>query len=345
MGWKKKEKALTTEEAIEKAKETVKPYWYHSAPLIAGMENDGKYSVYPLSEDFSKKAWLILFIDITTDNTSDFLKIITQWIDEYASFDLNFMIIIKASGEYCKDKDFINLYMEDFELNIPIVVDYDHTIQKAMSIESHPTFVFLNKGKKLFTDQNPESLHNTENYIQNFLRKSDPGLPLPPARMGIPTRIRHVKGIEFNASSNFKLKLLKKDPKADELAQTLSESTAFLTGNWKRDVDKLWTDDKKAKIYFLVKNSRFSILASSLSKLYELSKVIVEVDGTPAYSAFSGDDLSTDDDGHSCVSIRKSKSYSIFKDLPKDKNLVTFKFVNADRIPVALYGFRFSENQ
>ncbi len=64
-GWKKKEKALTPEEAIAAAKRELAPFWYNSEPLLAAVRTEAGASVLPLNSNFVQKSWAYVFVDPT----------------------------------------------------------------------------------------------------------------------------------------------------------------------------------------------------------------------------------------------------------------------------------------
>ncbi len=361
MSWKKKEKELTPEEAIQFAKTELAPFWLGSPPLIAGVRNNQQASVVPLDPKFLKKNWLILFVDSTSFSGETAVFYIKEWFRRYHTNHLYTLIVYVSTYRYFQSPEYLHRQKEWQNLGFPVVIDVDGTLAAAFSASDMPKIILLSQNKMRLSHSGKDWLKETELKIQRFLREPDPGLPLLPL-------FEVLKGKAILSKDSYRMELgygpkigksVKYFPSAfqaqsdseirsghftTQQPEKLPDDQIYLYGKWSQDSEKVFTSDPHAVIGFRSSASRVSFVAQSLDKGSDLAVAFVEVDAAPAYDAIAGFHLILDEAGRSLVKLGSAHLYHILSSA-SDKNTkeIILRFPQANIVPVGIYGFRFGE--
>lgn len=349
MIWKPKEKTLSEEEAIALARRELKPFWFGSPPLLAGVHVQGQFSAHPLDRVFQNKGWLIFMIDPTNFSGLSRLPVINDWQRRYGM--LNFGIIIVLRFPYhdiYNDRKIRETFIRAHQINSIVVVDPDGNLCNALggTWNSLPRTVLFNRNEFLHEFSGPKCLMGAEVKIQNFLRSSDPGLPLlPPLPLLDPfsyDQSSYEFGKNFKPSQPAKLRIAQ----LPRIPTVIPEDMLVLTGQWQQDENKILTRDPKAAISFYSPASHVGIVAKFFHKTAENTSFVVEVNGTPTFDDFHGKDLQPpDDDGNTVIKLSQPWFYQFLKNLPPDQRQISLRFPKADQVAIGIYGLRFAEEE
>ncbi len=359
MVWKPKEKELTLEEAIKFAKKELAPFWFGSAPLLAGIKTAQGATSYPLDPNFNHHIWALFFIDPT-----DFAGMMTiQFAREihrrYSEMNVKVLLILKPHYPFIREKFPIEQLIRQHQIPYPVVADSDQMLCTAFGVHTYPKLILLHQGKSVFERASARWLNHTEGEIQKFLRNQDPGLALLPLFEPTYAWFQDVLRIELGRGKGTTFPLPRFSPPQqgfgaalftaqkpetlDFLSTESTEKNLYIFGNWIQDGDRIITSDPHAKMAFLSPTSNISIVAQSVAKAKTLAKLTVEINENPVFDTFAGSDLSTDDEGQSVIRLEDPRIYHLAMKLPKKMREISLKFPLANRIPIAIYGLRFSE--
>lgn len=326
MAWKPKEKQLTPDEAVELARRELAPYWLGTEPLLAGVRGaDGRATAHPLDKSFEKKAWLLLFADVTDFSGEALLKYAREWVRRYSSHELGILLIARQSYSFLSvAKSLLPFLGKGFEA-FPVAVDPEGLITEAFGggKQVYPAAKLLHQRKVVFDRSGANWAEGAEKELQRFLRLADPGLPLPlpfePAVEGS----RDIAGAELGLRSR---------------------SPLFkFTGRFAQEPDRVVVQDPAASIRFASPSPRISIVAQSTAAAGEPTRMRVELNGDTVYDSVAAADLSFGDDGGSEIKVSEGRLYHVLHSLPVDKGReITLRFPDSDRLPVAVYGVRFA---
>ena len=325
MGWKPKEKVLTSEEAIELARRELAPFWIASDPLLAGVRGaDGKATAHPLDHSFDKHAWLMLFADLTEFGGENVLLCLREWARRYGANDLRFLLVVRSAFSFLSSAKALKASLRKAPDGCPVVLDHDRLLTEAFggTQQAGPSVRLLSQRKVLFENSGLDWIKGAEAEIQRFLRIKDPGLPLelpfdPPARLP-----------HDSASTGF---------------GSGSKSKGYkVSGKIVEEVDRILIKDAAAVVQISSLHPRVSIVAQSVMDTHEPSRMGVELNGDTVFEAVTGADLTFGDDGGSVVRVSEGRLYHVLHSLPSKAREITLRFPDADRLPIALYVIRFS---
>lgn len=339
MGWKRKEKELTREEALALAKEAAQPFWIESPPLFTALEQpDGTITVHPLQDSFTNEIWILLATDLTQASGKNSVDTAEKWAKRYKSFGIRTLIVFVPPASFASDRAFVSNLMSAYESELPVVIDANHGIHRVFSSSGGPASipvpygVYLEKGVPVFMGSasgiNDDWEPGFELKLQNRLRESDAGLPLSPPLVPDPGRWMDRGNVNFSADPD-QQKILKK------------KLQLAVTGEWDRADDHWSTSDPSATITFSCPSSGFSLISKWMVRTVESARIFIEVEGAPAYENFAGANLRFDEGGQSFVDAKDLSIQQALISLPKDARRITLRFSTAKRTPVALMGFRF----
>jgi len=295
---------------------------------------------------------LMFFVDPTTMAGEAAILYAREFHRRYKNNHLEMLLVLRPAFGYFFDPKCIENLIRKEEITFPVVIDAEELLFAAFDVKRGPKIILLHEGKKSVELSGIENFKAAELQLQNFLRNQDPGLPLfRPFEPSVPTlndvskidfgRTGSAKfpspGFNFPAASAFGTAAFNLPP-----PKKLKEGEFFIQGTWMQDPDRIATSDSESLIQIHLPSPGLVLVAQTLSKTHELVKVIVEVGGVPAYQDISGDDLHLDDEGHSVVKIDGPRLYFTLKGLPSHERDVTLRFTHAERVPVAIYGIRFT---
>ncbi len=168
MAWKRKEKKLTPDEAIALAKKELAPFWIGSEPLFAAIKAGETVSVHPLSGLFSKKPWLLVFVDPTEFLGFIEIELAKIWHKRYHTHGLGFLGVLAPRYSFLKDPASVRLMIEREKLSYPFVLDSEQNIASAFGTSKYGKMFVFAKGKALFPPTFTEWESKTEDRIQDF---------------------------------------------------------------------------------------------------------------------------------------------------------------------------------
>ena len=106
MGWKRREKELTREEALAQAKKEVAPFWHRIAPQFSPVDTSTGVSIFPLEEKFMKSEWIIAFLDLTNPECVAQADYLREWHKRYSQFEITFLVVYYPSGPHAENTIF-----------------------------------------------------------------------------------------------------------------------------------------------------------------------------------------------------------------------------------------------
>ena len=362
MIWKPKEKELTLEEAVALAKKELAPFWFGIGPQIAGVKANGKYAVYPLNTEFSKKSWLIMVVDPTDFFGEAGVLFAKEWFRRYGDLGLDILVVFTAPYSFLKVAENAQKYVERLDAEFMVAVDVEQAVAPALGAAQPPRVLLLHEGETHLNSGGVDWLKDAEISIQSYLRKTDPGLPLltvfQPKIKTITKTARVEFGFEGETAAfpepGFQLDKDGKRvgdfpaPKAGQEVPIDSKEnnekfSISLVGKWTQDKERIVTSDPNASLTFRSPFERVAFIAQSLSRTTDHPLVSLEIGGLAIYEAIAGEHISFQDDGKTVARVYKPELYHVLNGLPKTKRDITFKFEVSSDCPVALYGFRFGE--
>ena len=341
MSWKKKEKELTEEEAIEQAKEQLRPYWYNSSPLVAPIQSEEGVGLYPLSPSFSSDPRLLLFFDPTTYTGVRVTEVCAELYTRYAQYGVSFLMVLEPKFDFMLSREWLEHYANSLKTKAEICIDFKSGLEKAFEIKSKPSFIFLSRDGVLLHHESLENLDLVESTIQQYLRTSDPGLPLRPLVQSSAFFANDRSFVDFGSKFDFEIKTR---PFSREAPDLRVEEGILFEGEWIQDPDYVYTRDPEAKIHFRSDYPNIAILARPFSRTADKARVFVEINGSPAFGALVTKSVHTDDQGQVYFELDFASLKRILKDLPETERMITLRFASSLRVPGAVYGIRFSSS-
>jgi hypothetical protein len=352
MAWKKKEKQLTPEEAVAQAKRDLAPFWHGCDPMIAAVRGPNGVTAHPLDTEFSSRPWLLFFLDPTDFSGEAALVFAREWHKRYREHDLHMLIVFRPGYGWFRSPGALTQLTRRHQIPCPVVLDAEELLTAAFDVGSLPKVLLLDHGKRVFESAGHDWISDTELQLQRFLRIADPGLPLalpfqspkPLVRDVGRTELGRGRGVAFPkpgftvAESGFGAGVFPGDR-----PRKLEPGAVAIGGTWLQDGDRVATSDPKAWIAFRAPSVRVALVAQSLSKNSEATRIVVEVNGIPAFDTFAAENLIMDEDGQSLVKVDALHLYHVLDKLPSDSREITLRFPIADRVAAALYGIRFGE--
>ncbi len=328
MVWKPKEKELSQEEAVALAKNDLKPYWHSSPPLFIAIQTDnGTHNIYPLNDEFEKKDWVILVLDLMSYNGENALSQLIEQQRRYAALGINFLAVLTAPYEFLKKRSLLEILLQQLHLPYICVLDSDNAIKSALQIQEFPDYILLTQGKILERSAGVNAAYHFEKMIQKFVRTNEHGLPLLPLYQTETPPLLDTGSYEF--------------PRDAEHANIV------LKGRWKKEKEWIETDDSDAQIQFKAMTPFVALVAGPAKELLELesARIAIEINEAPIIDLFSGKNIEFDEEGRTVVRCLHPGFFHILKDLTVDLKTIHLFFPIAKRIPVRIYSIKFSEPQ
>jgi len=330
MVWKPAQKKITKQEVIELAKAEISRYWFNaSTPLFAAAKSKSeKSSLFPLDDAFTKKNWLLLFLDPLDLNFIFYKNIFKEWEKRYERIGVGFIYVFKSDFSLCSTSGKVKLYIPHYFKTTPFVIDGDGLISKTFSI-SHKNFVVLfAKGEQVFSSvslsKDPYWYKEVENQIQKYIWSEQSGLPMP--------LIFESEEVLLKSHKIFECAMKKNEFKA-----TLSEDKVSFEGNRSLIAENI-------EIKIPVESSEFFILVQNISKEDSLSKIQIKLDGISASEKHISDDVIVDPTGGTLLGVEEFKLYNVLTGLPENKfKTLTLSFLNAKNFPIHLYGWTWAK--
>jgi hypothetical protein len=324
MGWKPKEKPLTAEQAIELAVQELTPQWFNSPPLLAGVKSGQEATVHPLQKDFSEKAWFFFFVDPSRYSGATALQFFKEWHRRYGHFNLQFVLVNGPRTLAFRTIESTAALLKRRHLTMSATVDLDLSLAQALGVTEYPAAILLNRLQTELFVSGGQWLENLELRIQEFLRRTDPGLPLPlPYQPSNPV-FRDVGEIDFS---------------------TQGTATPGLSGNFQVKDGNLVVTDSKSEIRVRAKGPEVAIVLQRLNLESDPGKCAIESGGAPLLDLFYGSDIGVDDEGHSGAKIVSPGVYFLASKLPEKSRDLRIHFPHAERTPLIIHRILFGDQQ
>lgn len=324
--WKPKEKPLTLEEATALARKELAPFWMGSEPLLAAVNVDGKATAYPIDPFIGARNYLMIFLDPTRFGGETASLYVREWHRRYFPLELQIMQVFRLPYPRLRTLEGFRPFLPRQGCPGIAVFDHDHFLSAAFGAEgAFPKAVLMSKGNKIWEQQGERWIDGLEQKVQDFLRKSDPGLPLPPP-------MREVVGQVA-------------DSRSLEAKDIFSLSPPCLKGSWKPDGDAIVATGSDAELSLSVKGEYLSMIAQSATKdLIIGAEVEVELDGKPVYEAIAGSDIYMSEDGRTLLKVGRGRFYHVLQKLPLAKSShphrLVLRFPVASETTIELLGIR-----
>jgi hypothetical protein len=323
MAWKRKEKALSPEEAIAQAKKELAPFWLNSEPLLAAVKTETAASAIPLGSEFSTHPWLFFFIEAGEYSGEGTLLIAREWYRRYHAHRLGVVAVLRATPVGTNGASDV---LRKFQIAFPTVIDHDGLLEAAFRIKSWPAVVVQNGPEEVMNIQGKSWAADTEEKIQKMLRGVDAGLALP-----LPFSLSH------RTSEHSRLDF-------GTRAGTLVESSSLvrLNGNWTQGEDFIQTQDPAANIEISLASPCLSVVARS-SLETQPTKIVIELLEEGISEEFLSDSATRDEIGRAIVRVQHVGFYHLLKSLPALRRKAKLSFPDAATIPILIHGLRFGK--
>lgn len=324
MAWKKKEKDLTPEEAIQQAKSHLASRWIGLSPLLAVLEEEGRGTLHPLEKSFLTETWIFILFDPLEPESNTYLEAARLWQERYSDFGIKFLLIFTSPFASQFNSEQTLLILQSKGLRAFVTIDIEDQFSRYFGWKSGIQVFLLNQGSTRSLYTGGEELVKTEERLQDFLRESDPGLPLLPIHTGFkhaPGRIERVSFRPSQPASSLKIEWL---------------------GKWTPHPQGQLTNDPEASIRVHTTGGSLLLIAKTEREDVALvSRLLVEAAGVPVFDAFSGTDIKSDTDGSTIIELKKLRAYHVTQKLPVNRSPIVLKTIDAERIPVLFMGLRF----
>ncbi len=304
---------------------------------------------FSLDDSFNKLTWMIVFMDLSNILTDGLLTYLREWNQRYARHEFGVLLICKTQYGFQRDRQTVEKLLEAKKIEFPLVIDFDDGLFGAFSVKNVPMVAVFSAGKILATATDLRELPKIETDLQNHLRTKDFGLPLPrPFQTNLHGQNRFYKidfarcrGVDFFHPDNVEKSL--SEEYAQELLKGKPEQSAIVQGKFRQDNEGLFTDDLNAKLRIYAHGGNVFLLARSLGKVQEATKVYFDASGRQIPEMFAGEHVKTDDAGNAFIEVGGPHLYQLIKNAPEEFRFLTFKFPNSGRIPVTFLNFQIFE--
>ncbi len=354
--WQQKEKVLSREEAVEKARKQVAHLWVGSAPLLYGVRGeDGVVKVFPLEAAGIEGATLFCFLDITKFSSMRLFACIREWQRRWKGFGVTLVVAIEPTYHFLQTKDILARFLEKLHLDVVFVLDFGALIAEGLGCAQRPATLLMVGGKIVFQFGADAWETRCEEAMQVFLRSRDPGLALHLLHVPDQKIARKDSGtVEFGAktsSNHWPEGVACEDPKealiygATGIVHLHSYAFGFVTlqGTWFVGPEKISTKDPKAEMTFVAPGRCVSLIAETHTRTVEVSEIGIEVAGLPASEAMVGEHMTLDSMGESFLQVKQVQLYHMLVELPQSKRKIKLSFKNSHLAPLSIYGMRFGD--
>lgn len=297
VGWKPKEKPLSPEEAIALARQQLAPLWHRSPPLFAGLRTGPqKASIHPLNETFASHNWLVHVLNPLDYSGERATHILHEWHRRYAPHDLRFLVIARVEVPTLNRPEIIHRALARWGVDFPAVLDQDGAITDGFAFSTS----LFSHGKPVFSANGLED--GVERQIQQFLRGTDPGLPLlRELKLAAP-----VAGAQLRISGH--------------------PAGVALAGSWKEENGACVSVGDDATIQFQARAPRVGMVVELRGTDPLGSCFAIEVNGRPAYESIAGEDVHFDENGGAIVKVKQGSFYHLLHDLPAHEREICLRF-------------------
>ncbi|OFZ18679.1 MAG: hypothetical protein A2X94_14320 [Bdellovibrionales bacterium GWB1_55_8] len=345
MIWKPKERQLTREEAIALARKELKPLWFGTTPLLAGVRAGAKFAAHPLDQKLLERNWILTFVDATSFGGHEALESLSLWCQRYAQLGLEFLLVLRFPHPEAFRAFAVQASFEkELEAGMKIAIDHNGALCAAFGC--NPTdsakSVILVSGKAYAETQGPDWPRETETILQKLLREKDPGLPLLPITNRKIKTVQTVSSVDFGTSANSLNFRLEPQATVDTLS-TLAPGQVLATGEWVREADKISTSDPAARILVNCPSPEFALVAQPVERLQERPRVAIQINGLPAFEEYFGPQMTLDEEGFTRFTIGAAWFFRPMKALPPNQRAIILSFPDSKAVKCVLFSIRFGQ--
>ncbi|MCM2276977.1 MAG: hypothetical protein NDJ89_02745 [Oligoflexia bacterium] len=351
--WKPKEKPLSLEEAVALAKRELSRYWIGSEPLLAAVRSGEKVTAHPLSADFARRDWLMLFMDPTGFSAEPALNRIEEWSQRFAGHGIGFVVVLRVPYANLRRVEALEWLLPRKQFPFILVLDAEDQLSAAFGATSArelPRMYLLVDGKPVAERSGRSWGEGVEERIQQLLWKRDPGLPLPPALPPEQSGAADIAAISFADRRQYPKPGFQVD-EFGELRAGFAGATSIalekdatpyqISGGWKLEGERLIAADETATLRLKSPGSHFAVVAELAAREPGDGEILLELEGIRMHEGLAAEDLGQDESGGSVLRVREARTYRAFKGLPNPGRELCLRFPHAREMPVALYGLRF----
>ncbi|MBC7691892.1 MAG: redoxin family protein [Methylotenera sp.] len=324
MVWKPKEKEATLEESIAAAVKEYTPFWFGSTPLLCGVRSGEKVQAQPLNPSIIQGMWMIFFGDMTDSTGETGLFYLHEFKRRYEHLGVHFIWVVQPRYAFQSQPRVLETFTRKNAIDFPFVLDAKGLLAQAFGRQVNPKFVVIHDGKLVHNSEGPDWMKDTEALLHEFLRTSDPGLPLLSVFKTDRRFKKEISFVEFGKDRGSKIQL---------------------QGKWDQDADRIFTTDPTASMSFQCLGPNLSVFAQSLSRDQDVAILQFEVAGSSIDDSQFGPDLERDDEGRKIIRAGAGNPdlYDALIQLPGNQRMVTLRTPLAKRAGVALFGLRMNE--
>jgi len=322
---RRKEQQVSKRQALEAALEEFGPNWFNSKPLFAAVQPPGSGAVaVPLTDDFVKRCWNVIFIDPCSASSMRQLECAKEFKARYEHYGMTTVLVLKPSFEIFKTKPVVEIFLKLQKIDMPVVIDKDLALSAAFGSLKSNRVVVLSQGKAVLETSEPNWPHAVEEQIQKTLREDDPGLATP-LFFDPKEAVRDDLGkIEFNEAA-------------------LKSGAVKLQGEWIKEANRVTTRDSKASLSFRGRSTEVNLIAQSTAELYLSTEIVITIDGHAPNEKWLGVDSGRNELYPGYVRVTAPGSYRMLEKMPLDDREISLRFPQASRQGAAVYGVRFGE--
>lgn len=318
---KKRERTMSIEEMRVKVKSERTAYWHHSAPLFGLIKSPQGFQFVPVAPDFESKVYLLFFLDPSDIITRTIFELMEHFGTRYKSLPWKAVMIFHQNLPYTKNPNFWESYkrLPGYSAT-PIFFDYFNEFQAWIKAGTRPKLFWFNRGKLVEQEEITENplaqILNIEQKLQNFLRETDRGLPLPLL-------------YEYDMEGQY-----------DKVRLTPGETTR--TGHWSGNPNlAISTEDQSATMTVPFEGRTLRFLANLHTQAREDSRVIVTLNDRPLTQGIAGKHVTLDPHGGSIIEVdRITGTFDIIQAKETVKGIVKLEFKFAAVNPIFCYGLR-----
>jgi hypothetical protein len=319
--WKAPVKPMTADEAVTALRKELAPYWLGSEPLLAGIHQGGKPVAYPLDPAIRKGTYLMVFVDGTDYSAVEVIDHFKEWHRRYHLLGLKFLFVFSSSVPVLRVSGLSVSLMGRSNTELIACVDRDGVLAPAFNVSRVPAILLMQEGKPVLLFEGFEKMREAELALHAHLRQNDPGLPLIPVTTLDP-QARSSSTLVFNS-------------------QVARNPSLQFHGNWVHDESGSSAEDAAASITLESPSSGMTIVAQSLSKTGDPSRVTIELDGLEPPEQVTEEGVLRNEDIGTFVRVEAVRRYPLLKDLPPGAHKIKLTFPTSDRAPIKVHGIIF----
>jgi len=295
MVWKPKERELTREEAIEEAKKVLAPFWYGSKPLVMASFVGKDVRIFPIDDAFSKGSWMVALLDPFSPSGLGALRYINQMHRRHHPHDLNTCVVLRSPYEFARDRDQLQVLLEELGISYPVVLDADGQLHRGFEVSQWEgvSYRLYHAGECRVKADAAVVPEEWETEIQAFLRSRDPGLAVRPV---LDTREFDLKVQSISVQSALK-----------------NFRTLNVSGEWRDEGSGVFSVDPQSALEFEIPARRAFLLVEKKGKPSTTALVKVSLAGIPVFAEDRGVSLIELDDGQTAIHFKRARLFELLQ--------------------------------